>query len=529
MIEIEDIKRSEEEVINKKQCLNEINNNKLSLRKFKNNVQLKNKRNYRLFYIKENNNINKDYQFHIINFDASFNTINNYLNSNNSDLISYCLREISIYFQINCPTIKEQKKIIETKFLNTLLNFGINFIEQKNSADLSNILRILINIQFIEEGNTDYLKDICSADYFNFYNNCLNYIDESDNDEYQTLIYRQITWILNIMVFNYNEDNYYLNYFILRNPIFFQILDYYQNKNKIDVDDLKILLELIKFIVDFQNSEEDICKNDKKIIEKCLNLLIKELYGSNTEVILALILESISHISGLSGDYDFNKKLIDDGVSIKILKMKFNNFKLTKNYLKIIKFSMRILANNLTETDENCKLLYDQNIVDYFNNILEKFDDDKAIVKPILYGIDNIAIGSQSEILKLSNIWKEKNIQKYLNYDDEIKILIIRIINDLLEKADMEYLKFLFDTKIFEYLIYVFASFNIGRHCCFKILRLIDKYLSLFKIELKETKEYLIIYNKFRDLFQSSEKIILLTNEDYDIRVIEKRLLSNYE
>ena len=233
------------------------------------------------------------------------------------------------------------------------------------------------------------------------------------------------------MAYNDNEDNFYLNYFILRNPAFFRILDFYQNKNKTDVEDLKLLLELIKSIVNFPNSDEELCKDDKKIIEKCLNLLIKELYGSNTEDILALILESISHISGLNDDFDFNKKLIDDGVTIKILKMKFNNIKITKNYLKTVKFSMRILANNLTETDKNCKLLYEQNIIDYFNNILEKFDDDKAIIKPILIGISNIAIGSKSEILKSSNIWKERNIQKYLNYDDEIKILIIKIINNL--------------------------------------------------------------------------------------------------
>ena len=117
MINIENFRRDEIPFFNEKDYINERNNNKLSLRKIKNNSQIQKKRDYILIHMKQNNNIDKDLQFRVINFDSSYNIIENYLNSNNLDLISYCFQEIYIYFIMNCPSIKEQKKIIETKFL----------------------------------------------------------------------------------------------------------------------------------------------------------------------------------------------------------------------------------------------------------------------------------------------------------------------------------------------------------------------------------------------------------------------------
>ena len=110
MIDIEESKRNEKDENNRKDYINDFNNDKLSLRKSKNFYEIKKRREYKMFHITENNNINKEYQFQIFNFDSSFNIIENYLKSNNPDLISYCLREIAIYFNFNCPNIKEQKK-----------------------------------------------------------------------------------------------------------------------------------------------------------------------------------------------------------------------------------------------------------------------------------------------------------------------------------------------------------------------------------------------------------------------------------
>lgn len=125
-----------------------------------------------------------------------------------------------------------------------------------------------------------------------------------------------------------------------------------------------------------------------------------------------------------------------------------------------------------------------------------------------------------------------KNIQKYLNYDDDIKHEIIKIIKYLLYKKVEERIKFIFNTKILEYLIFIFANGNIGKFICFKILSVIDYYLDLFKIDAKGAQEYLIIYNKFKDLFNSSEKIILLSEEGTKNNIIsdiQKKIDNNYK
>ena len=532
MIDIEESKRNEKDENNRKDYINDFNNDKLSLRKSKNFYEIKKRREYKMFHITENNNINKEYQFQIFNFDSSFNIIENYLKSNNPDLISYCLREIGIYFNFNCPNIKEQKKIKETKFLNTLLYFGNKFIQENKIEDLLNIFSILINILIYEEGTFEFIQEIYSDTFFDFFNLCLDYANKLNNEENQTLIYRKIMMILKTMSY-YNDINYFpdLNLIFLRSQVFLKIFEFYSEKNMVDVGDIKELLELITYIVNLTNLEQSMCKNDINIIDKCLKFLIIQLCSGDNKVdFLTLIFESISHISGLSMLYDFNSKLINEGVTTKILKMKFDNKnKVTKNYLKMLKFAMRILANNLTMSDDECKIFYSLNIIDYYNNILDKFDDNKAIVHNILYGLYNISLSSYYEVLKSCNIWKEKNIQKYFNYDDDVKILFIRIIKELITKDAQEFIIFFYDTKILEYLMHIFACFNIGKKCGFKIIEIIDLYLSLFKKESKETKEYLFIFDKFKDLFRISEKINDLIDKEGIIPIIEKRILSNYE
>ena len=529
MIDIENFRRDEIMFNNEKDFLNEINKNKLTLRKKKINNQIQKKREYIILHNNKNNNIDKGLQFHITNFDSSYNTIENYLNSNNLDLISYCFREIDIYFSINCPNIKEQKKIIETKFLYTFIKFGNKFIIEKNLFDLETILRILINIQKIEEGNNKFTEDIYSNIFFDFFNNCLNLVKESDKEE-KDKIYKQIISILNMMAFYHDDDIYDLNLIFLRSPVFKNILEYYQTNNSNNENDFKEFLKLITFTVNLSDSESSLCKDDKIILDNCLVILAKELYGGgNKEELLSLIYEGLFHLSLLEGEYDCCQKLIDEGVAVKILKLKSNKFKLTPDYLKIIRFSMRILANILTMTDKNCQVLYASNIIDFYNNILEKFDNDKNVVRAILYGIKNISIGSNYEIIKSCNIWQEKNIQLYLNYNDEIIIQYIKIIKYLLQKTNQEMIKFIYDSKILEYLMYSFMHLNIGQNCSFKILEIVDQYLCTFKTKLKESDEYLMIYNFLKGLFNCSEKVILLYNVKNIIPMIEKRIKENYE
>ena len=113
MIDIENKRKYEEVPINSKDYINDLIEKKLTLRKQKNNMLIKRKRSYLQLHLDGNNNckLNQDQQFQIVKFDKSFNIINMYLNSNNPDLIEYCLMEIDNYFRIYFPDINEQKKL----------------------------------------------------------------------------------------------------------------------------------------------------------------------------------------------------------------------------------------------------------------------------------------------------------------------------------------------------------------------------------------------------------------------------------
>ena len=528
------IKKFEEETNKSSNIIENLNENKITLRKNKNDLKIQRKRKYKINHIKYNNNLEKQHQFEITRFDLSFNQIKSYLESNNSDLISYCLREISIYFEANFPDIYEQKVIIEQKFLFVLLNYGNYFIGNNNLVDLTNVLNILVNIIDSEEKKIDYLNFLYSDDYFNFFNNCLLFV-EKDYSKSIDLIYRKVLLILISMLEGWENYEVNLNKIYLESKFFSQLLKCYEEDSYKEADVIELFVELIVKILSSLNEEEDYSKIDIELLHKCLDILIKELYSTNKENYLAIIYKGINYLTLMNDDYKLNKKVINQGVTVKILKMKFDNKNYNQDKYLILKYTMMILANNLTASDNDCKIIYSLNIIDYYNNILEKFDDEICIVKHILNGISNIAVGSHRDILKKSIIWKESNIVKYLYYGDEIRTYFLKILKYFLYTSDYEIIKFIFNTKILEYLIFLFTSNNVGSVVLIKILKIIDHYLSLFRKELKETNEYLIIFHKFKELFESSETIIIFYEEDKKkknskiISAIEKRIKENYE
>ena len=60
-------------------------------------------------------------------------------------------------------------------------------------------------------------------------------------------------------------------------------------------------------------------------------------------------------------------------------------------------------------------------------------------------------------------------------------------------------LKFIYNTKVLEYLIYLLSKSNNDEKIIIKILKLIDNYLSRFNNSDKEIFEYLIVFNKIKD------------------------------
>ena len=486
------------------------NKQKITLRKKKLNENILNKRKQNLAE-NENDldiNIKPEMKFKIKKFEDSYELIFSYLKSNNIDLIKYSLKELNIYFMYNDPSVEEQKIIFDNQLLKLLLKLGNTFIEDKdknkNKKSLYNLLYILINIQACQTSLKDYFIDLYSKEYFEFYNKCMIIL----NDDKE--IYNLIRLILKYLC---KSDDYF-NLELLRSDVFSSILDYYENQNMAENDDKKLTLELINYSLDLSNLELLVNKKDINIICRCLNILANDINGTHNEELLCLIYKGLYEISDIDMEYKFNKRIIESGVTFRILKFKFASLKLNNYIMRLIDYSLRIIANNLTSSDSDCQLIYDQNIIDYYNNILRKFDDCK-IVRDILAGIENISAGSKRNILLHSAIWDEKNIQKFCNLCDSFKMSYIKIVRNMVYHADYDILKFIYNTKILQYFLFLTTNINKNQIIFRKICRLIMSYLRKFNNEQKKNEEFQFIFHKFKEIMELSE--IKIEDDNFDI------------
>ena len=490
----------EKELNNPQEIMEQRNKEKIKLRKIKINqeIQKKRKQNLELLQLNKESKINPELQFIIFRFEESYPQILTYLNSNDNDLITYCINQINIYFAYNNPNINEQKIIIETNFLLILLNLGKKFIETNNKENLKLILFILINIQIFDKGSMDYINILFTDEFLDFYNKSLLF---GQNKEFFHLILYIIDSFITI--------NPNINLKLLRSDIFSSILNnFLNNKIKIDNNEDKLLaIKLIVTAVDLSDLENFLNNEDVKIVDICFKILNEYLISSNTDETLSSIYRGLYNISNLDNKYGFNHKIINEGITLKIMKIKFYSLNINNFTHDIIDFALRIIANNLTLTDKECQIIYDTNIIDYYNNILIKFDDSFKIVRDILTGLGNIAVSSKRNIILNSSIWEEKNIQKFCNMNDEIKIHYIKISEFLIYHSNDDILKFIYNTKILQYLILLFCTTDINKLVAEKTLKIINSYLSHFPKDKKESEEYLIIFNKFIDLLESCDKI----------------------
>ena len=476
------------------------NKEKIKLRKDKLNQEIQKKRKQHLEHIKLNqeSKIKPELKFIIVRFEESFTKILSYLNSNDYDLILYIINEINIYFGYNNPNINEQKIIIESNFLLILLNLGKEFIESNVEDNLKQILCILVNIQSYDKGSSDYLNILLTDEFFDFYNKSLLFAKNKKNKEISHLIIYLIDGLITI---NLN------NLILFRSDVFYSILEHIENKNIDNNGDKLTVLKIIATGIDLEDYEDFLKEQDIKIIDRCFKILTEYLFSTNTDEILSCIYRGLYNISSLDNKYGFNHKIINEGVTLKIMRIKFYNLKVNNFINEIIDFAERIIANNLSLSDKECQIIYDNNIIDYYNNLLIKFDDYFKIVRDIFIGLGNITVGSKRNIILNSNIWNEKNIQKYCNMKDEIKIYYIKIIQHLIYHSNYDILKFIYNTKILQYLIFLFSTTDIKRLIGEKILKVINSYLSHFSKDKKDSEEYLTILNKFIDLLESCDKI----------------------
>ena len=479
---------------NKKSYIDDLNNQNLSLRSKKISKLLKIKRQNKLEQIKSSLYvINKDQQFQISKFSSSYDRIISYLNSSDNNIQSYVLNQLNIYFKYNEPDIKEQKMIIEGQFLELLLNLGINFFNNKNEENLIQVLLIFINIQIYNEGNCDYLSSLYNQKFLEFYNECFT---QTGSDE----IMNQIIFLLYYII----QINKEINIIILQSKVFESIINFTSNENQ----DLGLKEDIIKLIIVCLNISKNCELNKEKIniIEKCLMILKNELMKGN-EKIQKLCYQGLYNISKINDEYEFNQKMINEGIPKLIVQTKNKN---------ILLYSLKTLSNILTVPDEELDKINLEEIIIFYNTIINLYNDDDKLVFIILNGIFNIADSKYINLIKSCIIWNQENIQKIFIKNQDIQLLFLKIIKYIINIGDDRSLKFIYNSKVLEYLIYLISKNNNDKKIIIKIMKLVDNYLSRFSNNEQENLEYLIIFNKFKDWLNIFHDI---NNEENDILV----------
>ena len=254
-----------------------------------------------------------------------------------------------------------------------------------------------------------------------FYNECFT---KFGSDEIMNEIIVLLTYIVKIN----NESNRE----ILQSKVFNSILYCIKNKN-IDMDVNEMIIRLI---VNCLNIYNDLNENQINIVNDCIIILKNELYNLENDKIKKLCYEGIYKISKIDNKYNFNEKLIKEEIPLLILTLKNNNN-------NILLFALKALANILTVSDKYCKIIFEKNIIEFYNNILDKYDNDYKLVNIILYNLYNISVSKYRNIIKLSIIWNQDKIQKYFNINDKIKILFIKILKYMINNSDNNILKFI--------------------------------------------------------------------------------------
>jgi hypothetical protein len=241
------------------------------------------------------------------------------------------------------------------------------------------------------------------------------------------------------------------------------------------------------------NELSELGQKEINIINDIIIILRKELFTSNNEKLEKLIYEGLYIISKIDNKYKFNEKMVKEGIPQNILNINFENYDL------LIK-GLKLLTNILTVSDKECKIIIDKNIINYYNDVLDIYDNDPKIVYIILSGIVNICDSKFRSIIKESIIWSRKKIEKYFNMHDNIKLKFIKIIKYMIINGTYNNLLFIYNLNVLEYFIYLLSSFNLGDKVTSKIIKLINIYLNQFNDSEKKNIEYYTIFYKFQDL-----------------------------
>ena len=501
-----------ENTINKEPILLSKNIQKLSLRKTNIQNKLKEKRNIIIDQNQNYYNINQEDELNIETFATSHQKIISNLTSNDHNLKIYSLLQLDNYFKFNPPNEEEQKILLSKNFFEILLNSKNE--EDNDSTTIELILSIINNLLLFNEGSIKNFEQIYSEKYLKFYNDSFSLSDEIKN--------AIITLLIDILKINKQHENYII-IIILRSKIFKSIINYkLENKDSLDADVLINIFELISKCVNLSFYNEDqINEKDINIIKNIINIIVNEINHSKKELLIKYCFKSIHKISLLDNEYGLNEEIIKSGISLKIMKSKIKS--------KYLNHALKIIANNLTLPTKKCSDIYENNIISYYNEIFLNYNNNQKIIFSILSGILNISEGKFKEIVKESNIWDQNNLEKIFNMNDDTKIKMIGITKSVVLISGIDNLKFIYNTKILEYMIYLICVNDLSEVICVKMLKVIDKYLIKFKKEERNSEEFLCIFYKLEDLFKSTNKIIKINYKKNVVEFIINNITNKYD
>ena len=413
----------------------------------------------------------------------------NYLTSQNLNYIKYAIHLLKEYSVNNNFTKGDIEILKNYKILEIL---GLILQTNYNETQIVNeIIWIFINIQINESIEKDFLSTIVTEKLLILYSHFL----DSNYDK----IVISVLWMLNNLVIYKEFKN-----IICNNEIIEKIIEL----SNLEISDVELngfclqFFDLLLYRFEFEDNNKRIRKILTEIIKiGCINLFNK----NPTSLLLAYkILAKISEIS----DNDLLQKIEEEGAMVKIIKTKYkkDNLDLAINGVKII--SNLFCGNNKLIED-----LINMRIIDFYENILNEFHQNKQIILYCLFGIFNLSSSKYQykKILMNCIIFNEESFNYLIeSCDNYIHEKICDIMYNLCSTKKFEMLKFLYDKKCILKIISLLYSEKNNKDKIIKYLQIIERYISSFYEKEKNCIEYKNVEELYKNVLSNSSNILEL-------------------
>ena len=273
--------------------------------------------------------------------------------------------------------------------------------------------------------------------------------------------------------------------------------------------DGELLFNILKFIINNINKFYLIEEFENSDYEKFYQ--IAEIFFDkillNNENLVNLCLIGFGELSQIQNK-KISKIILNSGIIVRIIK-KYS--KINKNYPQThYKYSVNIITNLLGENENITKDLIDLNAIEFFEILIEKFENDFEIIENIFIGFKNIVFSGKKFNEKIFNsiLFKENIINKYLKSNNEIIIITIcELIEFLLNEKDQNFLFFLYNKRIIIDILLIITEIKNEKIINF-FLEITNIYLSNFSLENKNQNEYIFIKERLYDILNFNENII---------------------